>query len=217
MNSRGVAVPGATASVEVLDTGFHSLLKTEKKMDVKAGLAVSAVEMGAFTIPASLEDHFFLVVAELKQADGKLISRSVYWPRCLKTMADDKFRSKYRAEPQPSLTFENGPWLKREVQASQTKLELQVVSVKDEGENKSAVQVRVRNTGAQPAFYTEVNIDGTKRTFYATDNGFWLAPKEERLLDIHVLWRDAETRGKAVLTLGAWNAAAQQAVLRRAQ
>src|ERR1035437_7844018 len=217
MNSRGAAMQDATASVQVFDTGFHSLLKMEKKMDVKGGLAVSAIDMGAFTIPGNLEEHFFLVVAELKQAGGKLISRSVYWPRCLKAMADDKFRAKYRAAKQPSLTFENGPWLKREVQASQTKLDLEVVSVRDEGENKSAIQARVRNTGLQPAFYTEVNIDGTRRTFYASDNGFWLAPGEERLLDIHVLWRDPETRTKAVLTLGAWNAVPQQAALGKAK
>jgi beta-mannosidase len=173
--------------------------------------------MGSFTIPADLEDHFFLLVAELRQADNRLISRSVYWPRCLKLMADDAFRSKYRASPQPVPTFENGPWLKMEVQANQTKLALQLVSIRDEGENESAIQARVRNTGSQPAFYTEVNIDGTRRTFYATDNGFWLAPQEERLLDIHVLWRDPATRSKAVLTLGAWNAAPQQATLGKAR
>jgi beta-mannosidase len=121
-------------------------------------------------------------------------------------MADAAFRTKYRSSPQPSIFFENGPWLRKEVQANQTKLALQIVSIRDEGENASVIQARVRNTGSQPAFYTEVNIDGTRRTFYATDNGFWLAPQEERLLDIHVLWRDPGTRLKAVLTLGAWNA-----------
>jgi len=209
MNSRGAALKDAVVSVQVFDTGFHSLLKTEKKIDVKAGLSVSAADLGAFTIPASLEEHFFLVVAELKQADGKLISRSVYWPRCLKAMADDAFRAKYRGSPQPSLTFENGPWLRREVQANQARLELQVVSERADGADRSVIQARVRNTGSQPAFYTEVNIDGTRRTFFASDNGFWLAPKEEWLLDIHVWWRDPGTRSKAVLTLGAWNAATQ--------
>jgi beta-mannosidase len=213
MNSRGEAVNGATASVQVFDTGFHSLLRTEKTMDVKAGLSVSTADLGSFTIPGSLEDHFFLIVAELRGADHRLISRSVYWPRCIKAMADDAFRAKYRATPQPALTFENGPWLKTEVAANQTRLELQLISVHEEGGNESTIRARVRNAGSQPAFYTEVNIDGTKRTFYADDNAFWLAPGEERLLDLHVWWRDPETRSKAVLTLGAWNAAPQQALL----
>ncbi len=213
MNSGGTALIDATASVQIFDTSFHSLLKMQKKMDVQAGLAVSAVDMGSFVIPTVLEDHFFLMVAELRQADGKLISRSVYWPRCLKAMEDEAFRTKYRSSPQPSLTFENGPWLRKELQASQTSLALQLVSIRAEGENRSVIQARVRNAGSQPAFYTEVNIDGTRRTFYASDNGFWLAPGEERLLDIHVWWRDPETRSKAVLTLGAWNAKAQQTTL----
>ena len=173
--------------------------------------------MRSFTIPDALEDHFFLIVAELSGADRTLISRSVYWPRCLKVMADDAFRLKYRSSPQPSLVFENGPWLRNEVQANKTKLALQLVSIREVGENESTIQVRVRNAGAQPAFYTELNIEGTKRTFYASDNGFWLAPQEERLLNIHVLWRDPESRSKAVLTLGAWNAAPQQATLGKVQ
>jgi beta-mannosidase len=213
MNSRGESVKDAIASVQVLDTSFHSLLRLEKKMDVKAGLSVSAADMGSFTIPASLEGHFFLVVAELKGSDGALISRSVYWPRCLKEMSDDAYREKYRASPQPSLTFENGPWLRKEVQAKATKLELTVTSTRMEGENRSVIEARVRNAGSEPAFYTEVNIDGTKRTFYATDNGFWLAPNEERLLKIHVWWRDPATRPQAVLTLGAWNATTVQGAL----
>ena len=206
MNSRVATLKGATASAQVFDTNFHTLWQAEKKVDVKEGLSASSVDMGSFTIPDALEDQFFLIVAELRGAGQTLISRSVYWPRCLKVMADAAFRTKYRSSPQPSIFFENGPWLRKEVQANQTKLALQIVSIRDEGENASVIQARVRNTGSQPAFYTEVNIDGTRRTFYATDNGFWLAPQEERLLDIHVLWRDPGTRLKAVLTLGAWNA-----------
>jgi beta-mannosidase len=217
MNGRVAALKGATASLQVFDTNFHTLWRAEKKVDVKPGPSASSVKMGSFMIPADLEDHFFLMVAELRQADNTLISRSVYWPRCLKVMADDDFRSKYRSSPQPSLTFERGPWLRKEVQSNQTKLALQLVSIRDEGENESAIQARVRNAGSQPAFYTELNIDGTKRTFYASDSGFWLAPQEERLLDIHVLWRDPGTRSKAVLTLGAWNAAPQQATLGKAR
>jgi len=64
-----------------------------------------------------------------------------------------------------------------------------------------------------PAFYTEINVDGTKRTFYATDNGFWLAPKEQRLIEVEVLWRDPATRDKAVFTVGAWNAETKSAMV----
>lgn len=213
LNSRNAALPGVTASVQVFDTAFHSLLREEKKLDIQAGLSIGSAEMGSFTIPARLEDHFFLLVAELRGADGKLISRSVYWPRCLKSMADPAFRAKYRGSPQPSLTFEHGPWLRREVAAKQTRLDLRVVSVRPDGEDQSVIEARVRNAGKVPAFYVQLNIDGTKRTFYATDDGFWLGPEEERTIEIHALWRDPETRSRATLTLSAWNAPTQQAAL----
>ena len=55
MNSRIEALNGATASLQVLDTKFHTLWRGEKKIDVKAGLSVSPLEMGSFTIPDALE------------------------------------------------------------------------------------------------------------------------------------------------------------------
>jgi beta-mannosidase len=208
---------GLTASAEFMDPQFHSLWRQERKVDVKPGPSVAALKLGEFSIPDRLEDHFFFVVAELRQTDGKLVSRSVYWPRCLKLMADPQFRNKYRASPQQSLTFQHGAWLRKEVAASKTELALQVVSRRDEGKTQSHLQVRVRNQGSQPAFYTEVNIEGTKRTFYATDNGFWLAPREERVLDLQVLWRDLGTRDRAVLTAGAWNAETRESPLASAR
>jgi beta-mannosidase len=205
---------GLTASVQILNTQFRSLWHGEKKLDVKPGPSVNPVELGEFTLPDGLEEHFFFLLAELKQGDGKVVSRSVYWPRCLKLMADPEFRKKYRASPQPSLTFAHGPWLRKEVAPSQTNLELQLVSRKEEGKDESHFQLRVRNTGSLPAFYTEVNVEGTKRTFYAADNGFWLAPKEERLIDLEVKWRDPATRDKASLTVGAWNAETKSTAVR---
>ncbi len=197
---------GLVASAEILDSQFHSLWRQERSLDVKPGPSVAALELGEFTIPDRLEDHFFFVLAELRQTDGRLLSRSVYWPRCLKSMVAPQFRAKYRASPQPSLTFERGPWLRKETATTKTNLELKLVSRRDERNQQSHLRVLVRNLGPHPAFYTQVNIEGTMRTFYATDNGFWLAPKEARLLDLDLLWRDPGTREEAVVTAGAWNA-----------
>jgi beta-mannosidase len=73
------------------------------------------------------------------------------------------------------------------------------------------VEVRVRNTGSRPAFLTDINLEGTQRAFYGTDNFFWLPAGEERRLEFEVLWRDPDTRSKAVWTVSAWNAPTQQA------
>jgi hypothetical protein len=96
------------------------------------------------------------------------------------------------------------------VAAVRTTLDLAVVSRKDASDSESTVRVRVRNTGASPAFDAHVDIAGTKRTFYGTDNDLWLMPGEERALDYKVLWRDPATRSGASVTAGAWNAETRQ-------
>ena len=214
VHAPSLGLGGLVTSLDVLDSQFHPLWHGERKLDLKPGPSVAPVELGEFTLPDRLEEHFFFLLAELRQADGRLVSRSVYWPRCLKLMADPEFRQKYRASPQPSLTFEHGPWLRKEVATSKTNLQLQLVSRRDEGKDQSHFQVRIRNTGSLAAFYTEVNVEGTKRTYYATDNGFWLGPKEERLIELVVLWRDPATRDKASLTVGAWNAETKSAEIK---
>jgi beta-mannosidase len=204
---------GLVASVEVSDDRFHSLWRQQRTLGIKAGPSVSNLNLGEFPIPQNLEDKFFFVVAELKRADGQGVSRSVYWPRALKLMADPEFRARYRATSQPSLVFEHGPWLRKQVEATSTSLALRVVSQTDDGENRSRVVVLVRNTGALPAFFTDINIEGTKRAFYGTDNFFWLPAGEERRLEFHVLWRNPVTVDGAYMTAKAWNAPSNRATL----
>jgi beta-mannosidase len=211
------ALTGLSASTQVYDPQFHSIWYQERKVEMEPGPSVTTLELGEFPIPDGLQDKFFFVVADLKQADGKLLSRSAYWPRCLKLMEDAEFRRKYRAAPQPSLRFEHGPWLRPQVAATRTTLEMSTVSHERVGENQSRLVVRVRNTGANPAFLTYVDLKGTKRAFYGTDNYFWLAPGEERRLEFMVLWRDLPTRDKALITVGAWNAETRQVPVTKAE
>ena len=82
-----------TVSVQILDPQFHSVWEQKRQMDVPPGPSARGWELGEFTIPDSLEDKFFFVVAEAKEAEGKLLSRSVYWPRSLKLMNDPDFRA----------------------------------------------------------------------------------------------------------------------------
>jgi beta-mannosidase len=213
VHSPATQLPALMATVEIFDDQFHSLWRQEHKMDIKPGPSVASVDLGEYTIPVSLEDRFLFLVTELKQPDGKLVSRSVYWPRCLKLMNDAEFRKKYRESPQPSIRFDHGPWLKKQVASAGTSLQLEVVGQKQLEENLSRIEVRIHNTGARPAFPVQIDIAGTKRAFYATDNFFWLAPHEERVLDLRVLWRDPKTRKDATLTVRAWNAELKQAAV----
>jgi beta-mannosidase len=202
---------GLKVSAEIFGGKFEPLWRQERPLIAKAGPSVNNVELGEFAIPDSLQHKFFFVVAELKPANGKLLSRSVYWPRCLKAMEDPEFRKRYRASPQPSLIFEHGPWLKRQVTsvAPSTSLKLGLLSSRDIESNRSHLKVRLLNTGRAPAFLAQIDIQGTRRAFYATDEYFWLSPGEERDLEVEVLWRDPATRAAAKVSAWAWNAEAQ--------
>ncbi len=210
LNAPEAAMSGLKVSAQAFDTNLRSLWTRERPIELKSGGAVDHFGLGDFTLPARLEDQFFIVVVELKRRNGGVVSRSVYWPRCLKKMLDPVFSAKYRSGPQPSLVFHHGPWLKNEIASSPglTALKMEVVSKQDHGSNRSEIRLRLRNTGSHPAFLTHVDVEGTERAFLADDNWFWLAAGEERSLSLDVLWRAPATRDKAQLAVSAWNARA---------
>ena len=199
-----------TASVEIFDAAFASQWRQAQPVTLAPGPSVASLDLGNFTIPDTFEDTFFFIVAELRDSGGQLVSRSVYWPRCLARMSDTAFRDKYRATPQPGLTLDQGPWLKPQAAAQPTALTAALEEHQPTAANRSRLRVRVRNSGEKPAFNVRLDIEAASRVFYATDNFFWLAPGEQRELQVEVLWRDPATRDQAVLVVGAWNAEARQ-------
>jgi beta-mannosidase len=72
MHAPATGLKGLTASLEVLDTRFRRLWRGGKKLDTAPGPSVSRIELGAFQIPDEVEDHFFLLLSELRGSDGKL-------------------------------------------------------------------------------------------------------------------------------------------------
>ena len=200
---------GLQAAVEILDATFAPIWKKSQSVSLKSGPSVAALDLGSFSIPDSFEDKFFFIIAELRRADRTLVSRSVYWPRCLSQMNDAAFREKYRTSPQPTLALTKGPWLKPQAAAQPTTLDL---TVRKDGNRLVA---RVRNTGDKPAFMTRLDIEGAKRVFHASDNFFWLAPGEERTLSLEVQWREPASRNQATITVRAWNAKRQSVRLDR--
>ena len=199
------ALTGHKVTVTVFDDVFKQLWKADKPLAISAGPSVNTARIGAFTIPADYTDRFLFVVAELTDASGKLVSRSLYFPRSL-TMLDDKaFYDKYVSEPIAWPTLEKGPFLKPTVQQSTTRLESSLVSMKQLDDSRSQLTVRVRNAGTLPAFMTKIDIAGAKRALVADDNYFWLAPGESRTLSADVLWRETPT-GNVSVVASAWNA-----------
>jgi len=193
-------------SVRVLDPTFHPLWSQSRRIGLKPGPSVENLNLGGFEIPSNFEDKFFFVLAELRRQDGSLVSRSVDWPRCLKLMADAEFLRRYRASPQETLRFDHGPWLRPQVERQPTSLNLTLLSHQSAQDNESLVQVEVRNTGTKPSFLTRIEVKGTKRGSFGSDNYFWLAPGEARRLDLHVLWLEPAKSDHAILSLSSWNA-----------
>jgi len=197
---------GYKASVTVYDDAFKQLYKTEKPIIISPAPSVSSVSAGTFQIPEDYKDRFVLLLAELKDGQGKLVSRSFYYPRSLVKMQDKEFYNKYLNEPIPWVTFDKGPWLKPIAGRSATSLDFQVSGNRQISESESEIKVTVSNTGKLPAFMVKLDITGVKRAFYATDNYIWLQPGETKQLTVSVLWREKNTKG--TIEVNAWNAAA---------
>lgn len=195
-------------SVTAYDDAFRVVLKQEKPLKVPAGPSVASADAGQYPIPANYRDRYLFLVVELKDAAGKLLSRSCYWPRVLARMDDAAFYQKYVSEPVPWPTLEKGPFLKPTVVKTSTRLKLELLENQPLGTDRSRIRVRIQNTGQTPAFMTRLDVAGTPRAMVASDNYLWLAPGESRELRAEVLWRDAATKSAATVVASAWNAPA---------
>ncbi|RKN77011.1 glycoside hydrolase family 2 protein [Ulvibacterium marinum] len=192
-------------SATILDSSFQSLYNETMDVEVSPGPSVSPYQMESFNIPKDFTSQYFFVLLEMKDGDDKLVSRSVYWPRTIPQMEDSEYYENYTSEPMDWPTLDQGPWLKPIVSKTTTNLALTVLESGKTDGAISSVKIKIENTGKHAAFMTQVNVKGGKRLFRASDNFFWMEPGEEKVLDIHIKWRE-EAPTRAALTVGAWNA-----------
>jgi len=200
------AYPGSKISVKIYDDHFKPLGEKETTTEVIAGTSVTDVTLGSYNIPDEYKDKYLFMVAELNDASGKMISRSVYYPRVLSMMDDPVFYNQYLSEPIPWVTLEKGPWLKPSVSVCKTSVSIRMISNKTWLNGNSGIRIAVQNTGKLPAFMSKIDVEGTKRIFYASDNFFWLMPGEEKVIDMTLSFRENIQDKKIVLTAKAWNA-----------
>nr|WP_295926247.1 sugar-binding domain-containing protein [uncultured Dyadobacter sp.] len=209
-----VAMNGGKLSVLVMDDAFKVLWQGQKTAQVAAGTSVTGLDMGKFAIPAGYRDRFLLVLAELKDPGGRLISRSCYYPRVLSKMDEEAFYKDYTTTPIPWITLEKGPWLKPAMShAPQAELALSVTGHQKTDQAHSQLKVKITNHGKVPSFMTKLDIIGARRAFVAADNYFWLAAGESREIVLDVLWREPGNGDKPILTVKGWNSAAVQSPL----
>lgn len=198
------------AEVSILeDTLVRVLWKGGRSLDLTAGPTVAECELGEFRIPADYLDRFLFMVAELRDQGGMLISRSVYWPRSLGSLADAAARQTFRDGPREWPALSGGPWLKPTVERRRTGLRLDLLHERATEAGRSVVRLRVENVGSLPAFPVKIDVYGGRRAFFATDNFFWLPPGESREIDVDVLWRDGRRDRAWQIAVSAWNAEAK--------
>lgn len=194
-----------TLRVHVLDDGFTPLWTRTETVNLAPGPSVAKLHLGAWAIPADYRDRYFFIVAELRQG-AVLISRSVYHPRSLSLLSGKEMLASFRKAPKEWPELPNGPWLKPQVARHTTSLTLAVLGEERGADGRSRTRVRVVNSGKAPAYPVRLDISGARRSFFATDNFFWLAPGESRELTIETLWRDARDQGVWNAEVSAWNA-----------
>lgn len=208
------AIHGATFTVTVMDDAFKVLWQQQKVAQIAAGTSVTSLHAGKFTIPQNYHDRFLIILAELKDPAGKVISRSFYYPRVLSKMDDAAFYKEYTTTPIPWITLEKGPWLKPTMAAApQSVLSILVTENQKTDKTHSRVKAKITNSSKVPSFMTKLDIIGAKRAFVAGDNYFWLSPGETREIVLDVLWREQTEDQKPVLTVKALNSAPVQSTL----
>ncbi|MEO1011648.1 MAG: sugar-binding domain-containing protein [Bacteroidota bacterium] len=196
-----------TVSVKILDSEFAEQYSASMDVEVPSGPSVTEHGMKSYTIPKDFKSQYFFVLAEIRNGNNELISRSVYWPRTIAQMENPEYYEKYTSEPMAWPTLNNGPWLKPITARTKTNLALRVLEQKEDEVAYHRCKVLVKNTGKYPAFMTQLNVKGGKRLFRATDNFFWMAPGEERILEVDIKWREAVPK-KPYFELSAWNSRA---------
>jgi len=216
------ALPGELTncqlSVRVLDDRFRPRYTLTKPVTVPGGEGNTTLEMGTFTLPADYRERFFFVLTELKDPSGRLLTRSVYWPRTLARMEDETFYKAYTGyTTQEWPLLSNGPWLKQTLQTTspQTTLKLELAGRESVSDQEQLVRLKVSNTGKAPSCLTEVSLESGEYIFYNSDNFFWLEPGESRELQMRLRRRTAtypagKERSVPTLILRSWNARPQQ-------
>ncbi|PPL02808.1 beta-mannosidase [Parapedobacter indicus] len=208
----GVDQPGfaGRVHVQVFDDLFQKVWSAEDSIDVKPETSVTTRGLPAFDIPDHYKSRFFFVLAELYDAKGNLISRADYWPRTIPQMESAEYHSQYVAKPMEWPTLEQGPWLKPAVAKTRTQLALRINRMVNKGNGLWEADVSVENHGNYPSFMTQLEIEGTKRLFFADDNFFWLQPGESKEIHLEMKLPEEIDDKPVNLVLSSWNADADK-------
>jgi len=172
--------------VRVLNDQFQTVYEQKKAWSADD----SAQDLPDFQIPADYRSRFFFPVAEL-WADGKLVSRSVYWPRTIPQMEDAAFYGSYTNHPVewPAAAEGFKPLTEAMKTAPKSDVKMEIVneeSTRDGVYRLTEYSVKIQNAAAVPSLITWFDVDSPACQFVAEDNYFFLDAGETRELKIRV-------------------------------
>jgi len=199
-----------TARLLAPDLSVRQQWDSTATIDVQPGPARVAGPTLNFQVPQDFARRFFFVIAELADAQGRLLARNVYPLRCPPQLEDAAFRAKYRATPRPGLTLDQGPWLRPQVEQTPTTLACRVLAATRDGERRGRLRVEVRNTGTRPAVMAGVHVAGRVR-YVADDAYFWLEAGESRVLNLRLRLEPDDKTSAWQVAARAWNVAQEAA------
>ena len=176
------------AEVRILNAKFEPLHQENLSMSrLERGPSSLLVRTIAWPILPSTPNQTALVCVSLKDAAGKLVSRSVY-PIWISS-------ERGKLVNDVATRRDHGPWL-TELKQSPTKLRIRPISKKASfsgndylpagTQHCAQVVVEVANIGDKPAFHTGIEITNADCRYLCDDNYFMLMPGETKRVKIEI-------------------------------
>ena len=194
----------AEAELQIFTPDLHLAYSKTQHIQLSKEQYLTAAMTVNFEIPPEYEEKFFFVRTALK-SENRILSQTVYWPKCLGMMRDETVKSLYRSKPQPNFKFTNGPWLKEQVtHAPCAELVCGDIAVLTEQEH-IFIDFELKNLSETPAFPVRIDIAEPQTLCAASDNYYFQSGGEVKRLHIEV-WNKNPALKSLTLEISAWNA-----------
>ena len=204
LNENSAVIPEAEAELQIFTPDLKLYAAKKQRIALTQKQYLHEVMAVAFEIPPEFEEKFFFVRAVLKEG-SRLLSQSIYWPKCLQIMRDPKMYELYRSEPQPNFKFDRGPWLKDQVtRSSPARLVCKNLTVSKTG-NRVSIDLEVDNCSGTPAFPVRIDSVEPETLCAASDNFYFQNAGETKQIHLEI-WNKNPALTALTLEITAWNA-----------
>jgi hypothetical protein len=177
VNDEQEPLAGARITARILDRRLQPVASEQWQLNVLPNAMKSDAHEARWSIPADTPDSYFFLELTMNGPNGDRLSRRAYWLRVLKSLADPAARANWQAAAVAEPLNTTGPWLKPQIKGIPTTLSAQVLK-SNVADHELQLSVTVRNTGDNPAYPVQFEIEPNTYSVLWSDNYFWLAPGE---------------------------------------